>query len=326
MNLFNISIISLCWLIFSCQVYRAQEPEENINYREEMRDFVIEISESAKAENPEFMVIPQNGVQLLLQDREKQNLVTLNYLNAIDAVAQEDLFYGYPKINRLTPTSESAYLRSYLDFAKIYVKEVLVIDYSSTSKFMENSYRFNKKNHYISFAAPRRELDLIPNYPVNNENKGDISSISEVRNFLYLLNYDQYSTKQELIAELSFTNYDLLILDLFFDNKAFTCEEIQQLKQKKNGGERLVISYMSIGEAEDYRFYWKDNWHSNQPDWLVDENPAWKGNYKVKYWDKDWKNIIYGNETSYLNKVIEAGFDGVYLDIIDGFQYFENKD
>jgi len=117
----------------------------------------------------------------------------------------------------------------------------------------------------------------------------------------------------------------LLILDLFFGNEAFTEEEIQQLKQKKNGNERLVIAYMSIGEAEDYRFYWNECWNSTPPAWLVEENPNWEGNYKVKYWDKDWKNLIYGSETAYLNIIINAGFDGVYLDIIDGFQYFESE-
>ena len=29
--------------------------------------------------------------------------------------------------------------------------------------------------------------------------------------------------------------------------------------------------------------------------------------------------------SSYLEKIIGAGFDGVYLDIIDGFEYFEGK-
>ena len=35
--------------------------------------------------------------------------------------------------------------------------------------------------------------------------------------------------------------------------------------------------------------------------------------------------IIYGNNNSYLEKILDAGFDGVYLDIIDAFEYFENQ-
>jgi len=80
---------------------------------------------------------------------------------------------------------------------------------------------------------------------------------------------------------------------------------------------------MSIGEAEDYRYYWQSGWKVGNPSFLDKENPNWKGNYKVRYWDKDWQNIIYGNDNSYLKKILDAGFDGVYLDIIDGFEYFE---
>ena len=80
---------------------------------------------------------------------------------------------------------------------------------------------------------------------------------------------------------------------------------------------------MSIGEAEDYRYYWQTDWTSTKPDWIEAENPDWEGNYKVKYWETEWQNIIYGDSDSYLDKIISVGFNGVYLDIIDAFEYFE---
>jgi len=86
-----------------------------------------------------------------------------------------------------------------------------------------------------------------------------------------------------------------------------------------------VLSYMSIGEAEDYRYYWQPTWNTSKPEWLESENPDWPGNFKVKYWYKSWQEIIYGNNGSYLKKIIDAGYDGVYLDIIDAFEYFENR-
>jgi cysteinyl-tRNA synthetase len=49
------------------------------------------------------------------------------------------------------------------------------------------------------------------------------------------------------------------------------------------------------------------------------------GNFKVRYWDENWKNIIYGDSDAYIDKIINAGFDGAYLDIIDGFEYFEDE-
>ena len=80
---------------------------------------------------------------------------------------------------------------------------------------------------------------------------------------------------------------------------------------------------MSIGEAEDYRYYWMPGWTEGYPDWIVEENPDWTGNFKVKYWDPDWQEIIFGNDDSYLTKIIDSHFDGVYLDIIDAYEYFE---
>ena len=80
---------------------------------------------------------------------------------------------------------------------------------------------------------------------------------------------------------------------------------------------------MSIGEVEDYRYYWQADWNTTNPSWMDAENPDWPGNFKVKYWDSEWQSIIYGNDQSYLKKILNTGFDGVYLDIIDAFEYYE---
>jgi len=328
MNLLRFPCLILCCLLFSCQENTAQDMENTIDYRYQMRNFVIEISETAKAENPDFLVVPQNGIELIFEENE---LPAVDYLNAIDAVGQEDLFYGYPEFNKPTPTPDNAYLKKHLDSAKSNNKKVLVTDYCKTPEFIERSYSLNEENNYISFAAPRRELDIIPGAPIFNENKADINKLSKVKNFLYILNYAEYPSKQELISELAFTNYDLIILDLFFNEDTFTAEEIQQLKKKKNGGDRLVIAYMSIGEAEDYRYYWKDSWKKTPPPFLERENLRWRGNYKVRYWMDQWQRVICGSEdgsgfeSSYLGRVMNAGFDGVYLDILDAAFYFEKK-
>jgi cysteinyl-tRNA synthetase len=75
---------------------------------------------------------------------------------------------------------------------------------------------------------------------------------------------------------------------------------------------------MSIGEAEDYRFYWQDGWEVGDPTWLDAVNPNWEGNYKVRYWEAEWQQLIF----DYTDRLIAAGFDGAYLDIIDAYQYF----
>lgn len=50
----------------------------------------------------------------------------------------------------------------------------------------------------------------------------------------------------------------------------------------------MVIGYLSIGEVEDYRFYW----NKKKPNWIVKKNENWERNCIVKYWKTEWKSII----------------------------------
>ncbi|MDE3145183.1 MAG: endo alpha-1,4 polygalactosaminidase [Bacteroidota bacterium] len=299
-----------------------------IDYKQKMREFVIGISQYSKAINPNFNIIPQNGIELVSSSGDNPASPHTAYLSAIDANGQEDLIYGYNTDDQLTPFDTTAYLKNFLNLSKNANKKILVIDYCFTHSKMDSSYLLNNNSGYISFAADKRQLNDIPNYPapIYQENNSTITSILQAKNFLYLINLSNYSTKADFIKAVTATNYDLLITDLFFnDGTAFTAAEINQLKNKANGGKRLVVSYMSIGEAENYRYYWQSNWKTNNPVWLDAENPNWQGNFEVKYWYPEWQNIIYGNDNSYLKKIINAGFDGAYLDIIDAFKFYESK-
>lgn len=305
--------------LFSCGSIINNEP---IDYREEMRDFVREISSFAKQQDSDFAVIPQNGHPLVL----KGGVPASDYLSAVDGLAQESLFFGSPNDDQPTSASETNQLIQYLNVGKEAGKTILVTDYVSTSFKVNNSYSQNQALGYLSFAAPDRDLTVIPSNPspLPGENADNITQLSDAHNFLYLLNKKDFSTRNEFISAIQNTNYDIIIIDAFYGSQMFTAEEVNQLRQKKNGGKRLVISYMSIGEAEDYRYYWQNEWEVGDPEWLFSENPNWAGNYKVMYWEPEWKSIIYGNDNSYLQRILDSGFDGVYLDIIDGFEYFEN--
>ena len=299
----------------------------NINYRKEMRDLVTELGTYARGINSSFIVIPQNGQELITDTGEGDGSPCEDYLSALDATGRESMFYGYDSDDEATPAEDREHLLELCLLCEQYGVEVLSTDYCFTHNKMNDSYSINEQHGFISFAADERELNSIPNYPSSpyNENSNNITDISQAKNFLYLINSENYSTKQDFIDDISSTNYDVIIMDLFHNEDSFTLGEIQQLKTKLNGSSRLVICYMSIGEAEDYRYYWQSGWSVGSPDWLESENPDWAGNYKVRYWDSDWKFIIFGNDQSYLKKIIDAGYDGVYLDIVDGFEYFEEQ-
>lgn len=329
---FLIVITLFIFVIISCEGSEFFEPvgytEEVSDYKEEMRSFVIDLSKHAKQKNPNFSVIPQNGVELVTLNGTPQSPIHTNYLSAIDAHGQESLFYGYNADDEATPKNSSDYTSLFLNKSKNYGNTILTIDYCSSPDKINTSYNKNNAMGYISFAANERNLTAIPPLPSKpyNENAKNIKNLSEAKNFLYILNTVNYTSKEAFITAVTNTNYDALIIDAFFnDAKWFTLNDINRLKQKANGGKRLVISYLSIGEAEEYRFYWQDYWKNHKPSWLAEENPNWENNHKVKYWDPKWKRIIYGNKDAYLDKIIDIGFDGVYLDIIDAFQYFENQ-
>ncbi|WP_338609327.1 MJ1477/TM1410 family putative glycoside hydrolase [Pelagibacterium nitratireducens] len=145
---------------------------------------------------------------------------------------------------------------------------------------------------------------------------GTASALAGVRSWTYQLQGID-------LRVLAATDYDLVVIDYSRDGTAagaFSASEIATLKTKPDGSQRFVLSYLSIGEAEDYRFYWQNDWARNRPSWLFGENPEWEGNYNIRYWDPAWQATIFGQPTSYLDRIVAAGFDGVYLDRVDAFE------
>lgn len=307
----------------STQPTAASQPAGPVNYRQEMRNFVKNISAYTKGLKQGFAVIPQNGEDIIADG----SVVYQDYLQAIDGIGREDFLYGYSNDNVATPANDRNYILSFLNIFKANGKSVLITDYCSSTDKVQNSYDTNLSYGFISFAADQRDLNSIPSFPqpLFNENAGNIDNVSSAGNFLYIINPDRFETKNELIDAIKATNYDLIILDLFFNESPLTASDIAQIKVKNNGARRMAICYMSIGEAEVYRYYWNSAWIQTPPSWLDQENPDWAGNYKVKYWDPAWQQVIYGNDQSYVKRILDAGFDGVYLDIIDAFEYYEDQ-
>jgi len=289
-----------------------------------MRELVINISTYAKGMHEGFILITQNGNELLFSDKDLK-VPEVDYVNSIDGVAQEDLFFGYEKDNRETPAIEREYLLGMLRKAIELNRTVLVTDYCRDRDKVDSSYEMNGMEGFLSFAADRRELDDVPGYPLSpyRTNPEDIKGLGDARNFLYLIDPEQYMDRGAYLDAMRGTDHDMLMIDLFHRGTPLARSEVESLKVKDNGGSRLVLCYMSIGEAEDYRYYWRSEWKNNPPRWLDDENPEWEGNYKVHYWDSEWQSILYGNDDAYLDRIMGAGFDGVYLDIIDAFEYYE---
>jgi len=139
-------------------------------------------------------------------------------------------------------------------------------------------------------------------------------TLKEVKSWLYQLQYIN-------LRKVADSDFDLIVTDYAKDGDASTEYRSGQIKNFKAITGKIVLAYLSIGEAEDYRFYWKSSWKKDPPSWLDKENENWEGNYKVHYWDPAWQKIIF----SYIDRIIDEGFDGVYLDIIDAYDYYQKS-
>jgi cysteinyl-tRNA synthetase len=148
---------------------------------------------------------------------------------------------------------------------------------------------------------------------------------SNPASFAYILQADSFAkTKPAAVAQLKESGRDWIVLDATFaGDTPWEQADLDAIRSGKAG--RKVVAYLSIGEAEDYRPDWQSEWVSNgkrtaaAPAWLGIENPEWKGNYQVKYWSVDWQKLV----LPAIDDAMARGFDGVYLDIVDGFQTYE---
>jgi cysteinyl-tRNA synthetase len=143
--------------------------------------------------------------------------------------------------------------------------------------------------------------------------------------FAYVLQAENLGSTPIVVADkISQANRDWVVLDPHFtEDVVWQRADLERIRA--GNPKRKIIAYISIGEAENYRDYWKSTWLKDNkltpasPVWLLKENPEWKGNYVVKYWNPDWQKIILES----VKQAMTMGFDGVYLDIVDGFEAFE---
>ena len=137
-----------------------------------------------------------------------------------------------------------------------------------------------------------------------------------------------YQLQKLNIANAAASPFDILVIDTTkdgSDDSALTPSELDKLRRKAGGGTRRILAYLSIGEAESYRSYWDASWKRSKPEWLLGENPEWKENYAVCFWHSGWQGIMCGTPAARLDRVIDAGFDGVYLDKCDVFDDLKRR-
>ncbi len=118
------------------------------------------------------------------------------------------------------------------------------------------------------------------------------------------------------------SKFDLAIIDYSFFGGAdseINKSVIDSLRFKGACKRKIILSYINIGTAEKERFYYE----KLPGDLLVyPPSPGSTEKLNIKFWEDRWQKFIFGNREegenkSYIDRIIDAGFDGVCLDLVN---------
>jgi len=142
--------------------------------------------------------------------------------------------------------------------------------------------------------------------------------LAAVEHWLYLIDVNLDEETVDLIVD---SEHDMVVIDFITSERENRDYPLAQLVADLQSAPhaKLVLAYIDIGEAESYRTYWQDDWHIGDPDWIVGVDPdGWEGNFPVAFWDDEWREIWLG-KGGYIEAIVAAGFDGVYLDWVEAY-------
>ena len=150
--------------------------------------------------------------------------------------------------------------------------------------------------------------------------ESSIPALDDVRNWLYLIDVD---LEMETVDQIVSSKHDMVVLDFIPSEANNTDYPMAEVVARLHNSAHpiLVLAYIDIGQAEDFRAYWLPGWGIGNPEWIVGGDPdGWVGNYPVAYWHPDWQAIVF----EMMDVVLAAGFDGAYLDRVDVYEEFED--
>lgn len=301
------------------------------DFREEMRNLITNIAKFARSQNPGFVIMTHNGLGLLekIDEVDKRKVFPARgYMLTLDAIMQDGLHYGHEAFGKPTGKEAKAEFDRLLDLVKRNRIKLLTVDFTKDRKAVDEVLRQSQSKGYLPFVAhkPLAELNSLPPYPSRPflENGNHILSMDKAKNYIYLTDSTAFGLEVEFALEMHDTNYDMLVVDVFHGRKPFSRRAIETLKYKKLGSRRLVLARMDIGTAASYRYYWKPGWQSGSPSWITAPYPTDPDRFFVEYWRPEWHKLLYGDPKSFTYGLIAQGYDGVVLESVEAYRFFES--
>ncbi|MCC6437099.1 MAG: endo alpha-1,4 polygalactosaminidase [Acidimicrobiales bacterium] len=116
------------------------------------------------------------------------------------------------------------------------------------------------------------------------------------------------------IAQIRGSVRDMVIIGRHnsYNGREWTRDEIEAGKLSK-----WLLAYMTVGEAQKSEWYWNPAYNANPPSWAIGTNPYWSNNVYAELWNGDWQAILH----QHIDRVIDQGFDGAFLDVADSYWY-----
>jgi cysteinyl-tRNA synthetase len=310
------------------------------NHRQLMRDVVIALSDYCKKRRSDFIVLVRNAPELLIKQQREADWEAARdpegaamsrysaigspdgaYLNAIDGMVIDGLFFGYDRYDQPTRASDAAPLRASAALLQSQGRQTLSIDYCKDPQHRSTAQSGAAKDHLLAFVDGEgdKSLSHVPAAPPASENPNHVTDLAKAKNFLPLFSSSGFSRRDQWIDALAATNYDALLVDPFWRGSSMTLNDVKALKFKRLGSQRLFLAPLPVGYAGVDRFYWQKGWRVGLPDFIAAADPANSTRFFTSYWKDSWKQVL-GN---YVTGLCDLGIDGVILDGIDSYGYFE---
>lgn len=302
------------------------------NYREYMRTMIEDLSIYAHGRAPKFVVVTEPGFDLTGWSRREFDLEEIKRGRTAKVSPDSIVPVGAP-MRRYLQRIDGVLLNGQLcaplrvpraDLAAMMKQGVKMLsvdhcaDAAQGTAALQAAIRMGVVAHID--LDENDVFDRVPTARPSPENSGNVEVLADARNMLMMLDSRAYGSKEEWVAALAATNYDVLITDAFYrGNLPLSKDAIHSLKFKQMGARRLVLARLSLGYAEDERYYWQREWKIGAPSWIQARAPGKPGSYAVEFWNPAWKAIV----GKYFAGIMDLGFDGVVLDGVEAYRRFE---
>lgn len=152
----------------------------------------------------------------------------------------------------------------------------------------------------------------------SEKSKNDHPALSDVTHWFY---YIDVNLDDRTLNQIVDSSYDMVVIEYIESEENNSDYPLEEAIESMHTAEhpKLVFAYIDIGQAEDFRTYWRPGWEIGNPEWIIALDPdGWEGNYPVAYWWDEYREIWLG-EDGYLQGILDSGFDGVYLDWVEAY-------